>query len=79
MIPLFIHETDDAIYQYYESPENFIPPNVFEFMDEVNFYKSFQGGLKYEECSSRFIEAKKLYDSYLAEWSRPNSNNGGYS
>ena len=79
MIPLFIDETDEVIYQYYESPKNFIPENVIEFVDEMDFYKTFQGGLKYEDCSCRFIEARSIYEANLARWSQPNSNNGGYS
>lgn len=79
MIPLFIDETEDAIYQYYESPKNFIPNNVIEFIDEVEFYKAFQGGLKYDECSARFIEARSIYESSVSRWSQPASNNGGYS
>jgi len=79
MIPLFIEEQEKAIFEYYESPRKFIPDNVLEFIEEYEFYKTFGGSLSFGECSSRFIEAKKIYESSLNHWSRPDSNNGGYS
>lgn len=81
MMPLWIDDSeDDALYQYFEEPKNFIPQSVFDFYDEYQYYKDFTGSApNYRECPARFLEMKNVYEGYLSFWSKPRANNEGYS
>ena len=79
MIALYIDETENYIYEFYENPRNFITESILDFLDEYNFYKSFSAGVNFMETSARFIEAKRIYEYYSDYYSRPMANNEGFS
>jgi hypothetical protein len=80
MMPCYTDDTsDDVIYLYYEEPKVFIPESVFEWYEEYEYYKEFNGAPNFNEVSSRFIEMKNTYNGYLSFWDKPRANNEGYS
>ena len=81
MMALWIDDTeDDVIYEYYDNPSKHIAPVLLEWYEEYRYYQDFQGTApRFDDCNLRFLEAKGVYERYLAFWDRPQVNNEGYS
>jgi hypothetical protein len=68
-VPTFASEENGIEYKYYRCPRKYIPLSIVKFVNQMNYYKDFQGAEipSYDNVSPRFRQAYNTFNKYYIQ------------